>query len=118
MLWDCVPKTGLVGSESRSSRISRYPDTGIPNEETVDFRLDLNTPVNWREGQTERSGFLRADAECASKDSNLNTNDLARLAGSALSGMNTMQIGSPLWTRFELSSHKTGRGGTNETPCV
>jgi hypothetical protein len=50
--------------------------------------------VNWREGQTERSGFRRADAECASKDSNLNTNDLARLAGSALSGMNTMQIGS------------------------
>jgi hypothetical protein len=28
------------------------------------------------------------------------------------------RYGSPLWTRFELSSHKTGRGGTNETPCV
>ena len=28
------------------------------------------------------------------------------------------RYGSPPWTRFELSSHKTGRGGTNETPCV
>src|ERR1022692_3272521 len=35
----------------------RHPETGIHSEETVDFRLDLNTPVNWREGQTESSGF-------------------------------------------------------------
>jgi len=27
-----------------------------PSRRDVDFRLDLKTPVNWRDGRTERSG--------------------------------------------------------------
>jgi hypothetical protein len=38
--------------------LTHHPEIGIGREETVDFRLDLNTPVNWRDGQTELSGVF------------------------------------------------------------
>ncbi len=64
-----------------------------PSEETVDFRLDLNTPVNWRDGQTEPSGVSPCGFRVAQQGFEPEY-DLARLAGSALNGMNRMQIAS------------------------
>jgi hypothetical protein len=39
-----------------------------------------------------------------------------QLQGTELS--EKIEFGSPPWTRFELLLHKTGRGGTDESPSV
>ena len=41
-----------------------------------------------------------------SEDSNLETRDLLLFVRRLLNGMNTMRIGSPVWTILELLRHK------------